>query len=72
MSLRDAVRPLAESAGDLVTTEIDYWRDELERPWRLGSPAPAARIGRWVGIGLAIGAVLAGLIAASRVERPWE
>jgi hypothetical protein len=55
-----------------VTAEVDYWRDELERPWRDGSQAPAARIGRWVGVGLALTALVGGLVAAFRVERPWE
>lgn len=72
MSLKDAVRPLAEGAGELVTSEIDYWRDELERPWREGPGHPAARIGRWIGLSLAIGAAVAGVAAALRSERPWE
>ncbi|MFV1986104.1 MAG: hypothetical protein ACC682_02395 [Gemmatimonadota bacterium] len=72
MSVRDSIRPLADAATDLVTAEVDYWRDELERPWRDGSQEPAARIGRWVGVGLAVTALVAGLVAAFRVERPWE
>lgn len=72
MSVRDSIQPLANAATDLVTSEIDYWRDELERPWRDGRQEPAARIGRWVGLGLAVGALIAGVVAAARVERPWE
>lgn len=72
MSVRESIRPLTQAAGELVTTEIDYWRDELERPWRQGSQVPAARIGRWVGLGLVAAAVIAGVVAAVRVERPWE
>jgi len=72
VSLRDAVRPIADGASELVTTEIDYWRDELERPWRDGPSQPAARIGRWIGLTLAIGAAVAGVAAALRVERPWD
>lgn len=72
MSVRDSIQPLASAATDLVTSEIDYWREELERPWRDGRKEPAARIGRWVGLGLAVGAIIAGVVAAARVERPWE
>lgn len=72
MSVRESIQPLTEAAGDLVSDEIDYWRGELERPWRDGSQDPAARIGRWIGVGLAVGAVVAGLVAAFRVERPWR
>ena len=72
MSVGDSIRPLADAAADLVTSEIDYWRDELERPWREGGQQPAARIGRWLGLGLAVGALVAGVAAAMRVERPWE
>ena len=69
MSVRDSIRPLAEMATDLVTDEVEYWRGELERPWREGSEEPAARLGRWVGVGLAVGALVAGIAAAVRVER---
>lgn len=72
MSVRDSIQPLAHAATDLVTSEIDYWREELERPWRDGRKEPAARIGRWIGLGLAVGAIIAGVVAAARVERPWE
>ena len=72
MTLRDRVRPLADTASELVSTELEYWRGELERPWREGPREPAARIGRWVGLTLAIGAAVAGIVAAIRVERPWE
>lgn len=72
MTVRDVVGPVAERAGDLIAGEVSYWRRELERPWRVGGHDPAARVGRWIGLGLAVGAVVAGVVAALRVERPWE
>lgn len=72
MSVRDVVGPVAEHAGELIAGEVDYWRTELERPWREGGDEPAARVGRWIGVGLAVGALVAGVVAALRVERPWE
>ena len=72
MSLRDTVTPIAEGAVELVTSEVMHWRDELERPWREGRQTPEARIGRWIGLSLAVGALVAGVAAAMRVERPWE
>lgn len=34
--------------------------DEIARPWRRGLDLPEAEVGRWVGLGLALGALLAG------------
>jgi len=72
VSVREVVGPVARWTGGLVAGEVAYWRDELERPWREGGDEPAARVGRWIGLGLAVGAVVAGVVAALRVERPWE
>lgn len=72
MSIKDTILPLAEGATDAVTAEVDYWRSELERPWRDGGGEPAAKIGRWIGLTLAVGAAVAGITAALRAERPWE
>ena len=72
MSLRDTIAPLAEAASDRLTTEYEYWRGEIARPWREGGTRSAARVGRWIGLGLAVGALVAGVAAALRVERPWE
>ena len=55
-----------------ISAEIDYWRDEVTRPWQEGRAGRAASIGRWIGLGLATGAAIAGIVAALRVERPWE
>lgn len=70
MSVRDAVGPLADVAGELATREVIYWRDEIGRPWREGSDEPAAAVGRWIGVSLAVCALVAGVAAAIRVERP--
>jgi len=72
MTERDFVRPMFATARDVVSAEIDYWRDEMARPWNEGGSGRAARIGRWIGLGLATGAAVAGIVAALRVERPWE
>jgi len=72
VSLGGALRPLAEEVGERVGREVGFWRGELERPWREGRPERAARAGRWIGLGLALTATVAGLVAALRVERPWE
>ena len=72
MSGRDLVRPALRSAGKLVEDELDYWRGELLGPWEGGRSGRPAEVGRWIGVGLAAAAALAGLIAALRAERPWE
>ena len=72
MSVIDALQPFAEAVGERIGHEIGIVRSELERPWRDGRSEPAARTGRWIGLGLAVGAALVGLAAALRVERPWE
>ena len=72
MSFREAIAPLADAASDRLAAEYGYWREELARPWREGGTRPAARAGRWIGVGLAVGALVAGVAAALRVERPWE
>jgi hypothetical protein len=45
------------------------WRAELERPWRRGRKGTAAETGRWIGLGLAVGAFVAGVGAALYAER---
>jgi hypothetical protein len=39
-------------------------RDEIASPWRLGGSAPEAAVGRWLGLGLAVGALVAGVSLA--------
>ncbi len=35
-------------------------KDEITRPLRRGEDLPEAEVGRWIGFGLAVGALLAG------------
>lgn len=43
---------------------------ELTRPWREGRPGAPAEIGRWLGLGAALAAVIVGVAAGMRaVER---
>lgn len=42
---------------------------ELTRPWREGRPGAPAEIGRWLGLGLAVGAVIVGVAAGVRATR---
>ena len=72
MNARDIVRPIVESANVLVSGEVDHWRTEITRPWREGRPGRVAEVSRWIGLGLAVGAAVAGVVAALRAERPWE
>ena len=72
MSVRDLIGPVVDTAQELVAGELEYWRDELTRPWREGLRGTVPETARWIGLGLAVGAVAAGVIAALRSERPWE
>lgn len=63
---------LLHIASSSAEREIRHWRRELIRPWREGARGGAAEVGRWIGVGLAIGTVIAGIAAALRTERPWE
>ena len=72
MSAKDFVWPVIEAADVLLSSELDYWRDEITRPWRLGRRGRAAEVARWIGVGLAVGAAAGGVLAALRSERPWE
>lgn len=42
---------------------------DLARPWREGRSGTAAELGRWIGLGAAAGAAVAGLAAALYVAR---
>lgn len=44
-------------------------RRELARPWREGRSGAAAEIGRWMGLGAALGAVVVGVAAGLRIAR---
>lgn len=69
--LRRAGGAILQLAGVRAEQEIRHWQGELIRPWREGSVGPAAEVGRWIGVGLAVGTVVAGIAAALRTERPW-
>lgn len=56
---RGALRVATEMARDRVE-EVGR---ELTRPWRRGREGPAAEAGRWIGLGLAVGAFVAGVAA---------
>ncbi len=76
MSRAGADLDLAGTAGrllrpvrDAAEHELRRARRELARPWREGADGPAAETGRWIGVALAAGAFLFGVIAAARVAR---
>ena len=70
--MKEIVGPVLGPAKEFVSGELDYWRDELTGPWVRGRPGQTAQIGRWIGLGLAAVATVAGVIAALRAEPPWE
>lgn len=59
------LRPASRVAG----REVLRARRELSGPWRRGAEGPAAETGRWIGVGLAVGAFLFGVVAAVRAAR---
>lgn len=65
---RGAVRMARRSAR----RRLRGWRREAVRPWRTGREGVAAEVGRWIGAGLAVGSVLAGLGAALYAEWPRD
>ncbi len=70
-ALRRAGGAVLHIASMRAEQEVRHWQRELIRPWREGSKGGAAELGRWIGIGLAVGTVVAGIAAALRTERPW-
>ena len=63
------VEAAREVVSDLASERVAYWRGEVARPWSSGRPGGWAEVGRWIGTGLAVGAVVCGVIAAVRAER---
>lgn len=57
---REDEEGLARLAAWAVRNRALALRDEITRPWRRGRGLPEEEIGRWVGLGLALGALLAG------------
>ena len=51
---------LARLAAWAVRNRTRALRDEIARPWRRGRGTPEAEVGRWVGLGLAVGALVVG------------
>ena len=51
---------LAKLAAWAVRNRARALRAEIARPWRRGRSAPEAEVGRWVGLGLAVGALVLG------------
>ena len=52
---------LARLAAWAVRNRARALRDELARPWRRGRTLPEAEVGRWIGLGLAVGSLVAGV-----------
>lgn len=50
-------------------SRVGEFRRELARPWREGRSGAPAELGRWLGLGAAVGAAVAGLAAAIYVAR---
>lgn len=59
------LRPVSRVAG----REVRRARRELSAPWREGAEGAAAETGRWIGVGLALGAFLFGVVAALQATR---
>jgi hypothetical protein len=51
---------LARLAAWAVRNRTLALRDEIARPWRRGRGTPEEEVGRWVGLGLAVGALVVG------------
>lgn len=52
---------LAQLAAWAVRNRARALRNEIVRPWRRGRGTPEAEAGRWLGLGLAVGAAVVGL-----------
>lgn len=52
---------LARLTAWAVRNRTRALRDEIARPWRRGRGTPEAEVGRWVGLGLAVGALALGV-----------
>lgn len=52
---------LAKLAAWAVRNRARALRDEITRPWHRGRRTPEAEAGRWLGLGLAVGAAVLGV-----------
>lgn len=69
---RRAARRTTRRVRYLATRRVRGWRRELERPWREGRKGTPAEVGRWIGLGLAVGAFVAGVGAAVYADWPRD
>ncbi len=51
---------LARLAAWAVRNRARALRNEIARPWHRGRRTPEAETGRWIGLGLAVGALVLG------------
>ena len=51
---------LAKLAAWAVRNRARALRNEIARPWHRGRHTPEAEMGRWIGLGLAVGALVLG------------
>ena len=61
MTRRRDDESLAKLATWAVRNRARALRKEITRPWRRGRGTPEAEVGRWLGLGLAIGAAAIGI-----------
>lgn len=69
---RIAARGAVRLARRSTRRRLRGWRRAATLPWRTGRDGAAAEVGRWIGAGLAVGSVLAGLGAALYAEWPRD
>jgi hypothetical protein len=58
---REDEEGLARLAAWAVRNRALALRDEVARPWHRGPRTPEAELGRWVGLGLAVGSLVIGV-----------
>jgi len=52
---------LARVTSWAIRDRVLALRDEIAGPWRRDDPAPEEQVGRWLGFGLAAGALVVGV-----------
>ena len=68
---REDEKGLARLTAWAVRDRTRALKDEIARPWRRGRRTPEAEVGRWVGLGLAVGSLVlgAGLAIVATLSR---
>jgi hypothetical protein len=61
MTRRHDDEGIARLAAWAVRNRARALRNEIVRPWRRGRRTPEAEAGRWLGLGLAVGAAVFGI-----------